>query len=555
MRRALLTLLGLLALLALALTVNTLRQRSRQLDVPPVEGLAVDEGAVAASLAAAIRARTISSYDDPSANADQFQQLHAHLQTRYPKLHAALKREEINGPSLLYTWPGGDASLPGIALRAHQDVVPIPPGTEGDWQVPPFGGDVRDGFVWGRGSWDDKANLIAQMEAVEALVASGLTPERTLYLVLGADEEVGGLRGAKPIAELLRRRGVELDFVIDEGLLIMQGVVKGLSAPAALIGVAEKGYLSLRLLAKAPPGHSSLPPPEPGRSAIAQISNALAKIDAHPMPASIHGVAAEMFDTLAPEMATFPRLALSNRWLFGPVVRGQLARSPSTNAMLRTTTALTIVNAGNKDNVLPGRAEAVVNFRLLPGDTVDGVIEHVKRVIANDGIEVKPVGAGSDPSAVASTDSRGYQAIDRTIRELFPGTVVAPGLMLGGTDSRHFQALSADIFKVSPVRARPEDLDRFHGTNERISLANLAEMVRFYHRVLQLTAGSNGPATLGRTSTLLGDFEIVEVPGNHFSIFDEPNVATLAERIDRTPSAGNCAAQDSRRPSHLAPGR
>ena len=483
--RVLVGLLGLMLLLALGLAVNTLRQGSRQLETPPVEGVALDEAAVGASLAAAIRARTISSYDDPSANADQFQLLHAHLQTRYPKLHAALKREVIDGLSLLYAWPGSDASLPGIALMAHQDVVPIPPGTEGDWQAPPFGGEVRDGFVWGRGSWDDKANLIAQMEAVEALVASGFTPQRTIYLVLGADEEVGGLRGALPIAQLLQQRGVKLDFVIDEGLLITEGVVKGLSAPAALIGVAEKGYLSLQLVTKAPPGHSSIPPPEPGRSAIAQISHALARIDAHPMPASIRGVTAEMFDTLAPEMAGFQRVALSNRWLFGPVVRKQLEQGSSTNAMLRTTAALTIVNAGNKDNVLPGRAEAVVNFRLLPGDTVESVMEHVKRVVANDGIELKPVGVGSAPSAVAATDSRGYQAINRTIRELFPGMVVAPGLMLGGTDSRHFQGLSANIFKFSPVRAGPEDLSRFHGTNERISLANLAEMVRFYHRLLQ----------------------------------------------------------------------
>jgi carboxypeptidase PM20D1 len=486
--RALRGLLALLVVLALVLAVNTVRQRSRQLDVPPIEDVAVDEGAVGASLAAAIRAHTISSYEDPSANADQFRQLHAHLQARYPKLHAALKRHVINGLSLLYSWPGSDASLPGIALMAHQDVVPIAPGTESDWQAPPFAGEVRDGFVWGRGSWDDKANLIAQMEAVEALVGSGFRPERTIYLVFGADEEVGGHRGALPIAQLLQERGVKLDFIVDEGLLITHGIVSGLGPPAALVGVAEKGYLSLQLVAKAPPGHSSLPPPEAGRSAIAQISHALAKIDAHPLPASIHGVAAEMFDTLAPEMASLQRVALSNRWLFGPVVRKQLEGGASTNAMLRTTTALTIVAAGNKDNVLPGRAEAVVNFRLLPGDTAENVTEHVRRVIANDGIEMKAVGAGSNPSAVASTGSRGYQAINRTIREIFPGTVVAPGLMLGGTDSRHFQALSANILRFSPVRARAEDLGRFHGTNERISLANLAEMVRFYHRLLQRTA-------------------------------------------------------------------
>jgi carboxypeptidase PM20D1 len=243
-------------------------------------------------------------------------------------------------------------------------------------------------------------------------------------------------------------------------------------------------------VAKAEPGHSSMPPSEPGRSAIAQISQALVRIDQNPMPASIGGIVGEMFDTLAPEMRGPFRVALSNRWLFGPLVRKLLEQGPSTNAMQRTTTALTIVSAGERDNVLPGEAEAVVNFRLLRGDTVQGVTEHVKRVVANDAIEVKPIGVGSSQSAVASTESRGYQAINRTIRELFPGTVVAPGLMLGGTDSRYFQALSASIFKFSPVRARPEDMGRFHGTDERISLSNLAELVRFYHRLLQHTAGS-----------------------------------------------------------------
>jgi carboxypeptidase PM20D1 len=483
-------LLGSLGVLALVLAVNTLRQRSRQLDVPPVEGLAVDESAVGASLAEAIRARTISSYDDPSANADQFARLQSHLRARYPKLHATLKREVVGGLSLLYAWPGSDASLPGVALMAHQDVVPIAAGTEGDWKVQPFDGTVADGFVWGRGSWDDKANLIAQMEAIEALVASGFRPQRTIYLISGADEEVGGQRGALPIAQLLQQRGVVLDFVIDEGLVITEGVVPGLSAPAALVGVAEKGYLSLELLAKATPGHSSMPSPEPGQSAIAKISEALAQLDGHPLPASISGVAAEMLDTIAPELAILPRIALGNRWLFGPIVRRQLERTAGTNALLRTTTALTVVNAGNKDNVLPGRAQAVVNFRLLPGDTIESVTEHVKRVVANDGIELKPFGiSGTNPSAVASTDSRGYQTIDRSLRELFPGAVVVPGLMLGATDSRHFQALSASIFKFSPVRARQEDLTRFHGTDERISLANLAEMVRFYHQLLRRAAG------------------------------------------------------------------
>jgi carboxypeptidase PM20D1 len=478
-----------LAALAVALAINTGRHGTRQLQVPRIVPPAVDERAAGESLAAAIRARTVSSHDDPQLNADQFAALHAHLAQRYPKVHASLKRETVGGTSLLYTWEGSDPKRAPIALMAHQDVVPVAPGTEADWQAEPFGGVLKDGFVWGRGAWDDKANLIAQLESVEALLASGFKPAGTIYLVFGADEEVGGERGAKQIAQMLQQRGVKLDFVVDEGLVITEGIMPGLQAPAALIGVAEKGYLSLKLEAKATPGHSSMPP-APGRSAIAQLSQALARLDAQPMSGAVRGVAAEMFDTLAPELGGFNRVALSNRWLFGPLLQSQLEKSASTNAMLRTTTALTVASAGNKDNVLPGRAEAVVNFRILPGDTQAGVIEHVKRVIGNDQIAVSVVPGASEASKVAPTDGSGYQAIQRTVRELFPDVVVAPGLMIGATDARHFEPLSQQVLRFSPVRAKPEDLSRFHGTNERISLANLADLIRFYQRLLQTSAGA-----------------------------------------------------------------
>jgi carboxypeptidase PM20D1 len=487
-RRVLLGLLAVVLLLAAAVVLNTWRKGSRQLDVPPVQGVAVDERAAAESLAVAIRARTVTSFLEPNAGADQFLALHAHLRNRYPQVHAVLQREVINDFSLLYTWPGSDPSLPGIALMAHQDVVPVAPGTEGDWQVPPFSGEIKDGHVWGRGAWDDKGNLIAQLEAVEKLVAAGFKPRRTVYLVFGADEETAGARGAQAIAKLLEQRKVQLDFVIDEGMLITEGILPGLSAPVALVGLAEKGYLSLQLQAKAAPGHSSMPPAQPGRSAIAQVSQAVVKLDQRPMPAAISGVAEQMFDTVAPEMSGFGRYALSNRWLFGPIVQRQLEHSPGTNALLRTTTALTMFNAGNKENVLPGRAEAVVNFRLLPGDTRDSVTADVRRLIDNDAIELKQLPGGGDPTSVASTESRGYQMINRSLRELFPGTVVVPGLYLAGSDSRHFQGLSKNIFKFSPLRAKPEDLSRFHGTNERISTANLVELIRFYHRLLEQSA-------------------------------------------------------------------
>ncbi|MGC5808711.1 M20 family peptidase [Ralstonia pseudosolanacearum] len=489
--RLLLVLVVGLVVLAVCIAFNTWRHDSRQLDVPAAAPLAVDGAAAAARLGEAIRARTISSFTDAQQNADQFRQLHALLAARYPKAHAAMQREPVGDFSLLYTWKGSDPSLKPILLMAHQDVVPVAPGTEGDWTEPPFAGVVKDGMVWGRGAWDDKGNLIAQMEAAELLAASGFRPRRTIHFAFGADEEVGGERGAARIAALLKSRGEQLAFVIDEGLLITEGVVPGLTKPAALIGVAEKGFLSVALKLSATPGHSSMPP-APGESAIAMMSAALKHLDDQQLPAGIRGVTREMFETLAPEMRGLNRVALSNLWLFEPLVRKQLQASPSTNAVLQTTTALTIVQAGNKDNVLPGRAEATVNFRLLPGDSASSVIAHVEQAVRSavpkGHFELAALPGVSEAAPVSPTQSASYQLIGRTVREVFPGTVVAPGLMVGATDSRHMIGISDHVFRFSPVRARPEDLARFHGTNERISEANLVELIRFYHRLIHQAA-------------------------------------------------------------------
>ncbi len=479
--------LGVVLLLAAAVAINTARQGSRQLDVSPIAQVTIDADGVAQRLAAALRFRTISNYDAPDQNADEFRKLHAYLESTYPGAHAVLKKEVVGGYSLLYAWEGSDPKARPVMLMAHQDVVAVSPGTEKDWQVPPFDGIVKDGYVWGRGAWDDKGNLFAIMEAVEALAAAGFRPRQTVFLAFGHDEEVSGQRGAKAIASLLQSRGVRLDFVLDEGMIITQGIMKGLDGPAALIGVAEKGYVTLFLDLTAKPGHASMPPRP---TAIGAMSTALARIEDNPFPSVIGGVAREMFETVAPEMSGPNRVLLSNLWLFGPLVKRELEKTPSTNAMLRTTTALTIVHAGNKDNVLPGSVEAAVNFRLLPGDTQAGVIEHVKKVVANDAVRITPFAGNAEPSRASPTDAGTYRLLSRTVREVFPGTVVAPGLMIGGTDSRHFEAISENVYRFSPVRALPEDLPRFHGTNERISVANYVELIGFYRRLLVNATGA-----------------------------------------------------------------
>jgi carboxypeptidase PM20D1 len=411
----------------------------------------------------------------------EFRRFHAMLESSFPKLHASLKLEKIGDLSLLYTWQGTDPAALPVMLMAHQDVVPVAPGTEEKWAEPPFSGVVRDGYVWGRGAWDDKGNLMAIMEAVEMLAAQGFKPKRTVYLAFGHDEEIGGTKGAAAIGALLKQRDVRLEFVLDEGLLITEGIFKPLPKPLAWIGVAEKGYLTVDLQVAGTPGHSSMPPQQ---SAIGILSTALARLETEPMPASIGGVTGPMLQALAPELGPLQRITMSNLWLFSPVVMRELAKAPSSNAMLRTTTALTVVQAGEKDNVMPGLAGASVNFRLLPGDTIANVVERTQRLAGPD-VKVTPrPGSAVEASPVSSATGKGYRTIERVVRELFPDTIVAPGLMIAATDTRHMQAIAKDVYRFSPVRAKPEDLSRFHGTDERLSVSNYGEMIRFFHRLL-----------------------------------------------------------------------
>jgi carboxypeptidase PM20D1 len=484
--KGLLLLLAAIVVLAGAVAFNVLSRGSRQLQVTAIPRTAVDAEAAAARLAEAIRFKTISSFEKPEQHAVALRGMQAHIEKSFPALHAAAKREVIAGLSLLYTWEGSDPRALPIALLAHQDVVPVAPGTDKDWQQPPYDGVIADGFIWGRGSWDDKGNLYSMLEAADALAKAGFHPKRTIYFAFGHDEEVAGTRGAKAIAATLASRGIKLDFVLDEGLLITDGIMKGLAKPAALIGVAEKGYATLVLSAQATPGHSSMPPRE---TAIGMMSAALTKLEDHRLPMQIRATVSEMFDTLAPETSGFNRVVLSNLWLFKPLLLREFEKTGPTEAMVRTTTALTIFNAGDKDNVLPGRAEATVNFRLLPGDTQASVTDHVRSTVDNDRIAIKPFPGNTDPPPVTGTASTSYQTLNRTIREIYPDVIVAPGLMIAATDSRHYTGITDNIFRFSPVRANSDDLKRFHGTNERLSIEGYADMIRFYRRLIENSAG------------------------------------------------------------------
>ncbi|MFD1613161.1 M20 family peptidase [Sphingomonas tabacisoli] len=476
-RKLLIAIAVVLIILIAILAINTARhspeQLGKPLPPPPVDQAAVEH------LAAAIRIPTISTESGPAPDAvlDAFAQ---NLAASYPRVHAALKREVVAGHSLLFTWPGADPAAPALLLAAHQDVVPIEGSSESKWTHPPFAGAVANGFVWGRGTIDDKMSVIAILEATERLLARGFQPKRTIYLAFGHDEERGG-SGAQAMAALLKSRGARIGLALDEGYAVLDGVLAGVSRPAAVVGMAEKGYVSVELTASGAGGHSSMPVPD---NAAVRVARAVARLADKPFPARVQGLTGDMLTALDPYMDQPLRTVVANRWLTDPLIRSQLLKNPRTAAALRTTTAVTILQGGTKDNVLPQSARAVVNHRILPGDTIDSVVARDRASVDDPKVTVRALPGGHNPSRPASTGSPGYKQLAAAIRATYPYAPIAPGLVLGATDGRSYEPIADASLRFTPMTMRPADLARFHGNDERIGIEEYMRAIGFYERLM-----------------------------------------------------------------------
>lgn len=468
-------------LLSLVLAGRAYFSSSRQpVTPPPMAPLAFDEARAIEHLQSALRLETISYQEAEKMDTGTFLAFHRLLESAFPKVHETLSREIVHEYSLLYTWKGSDPSLKSMVLLAHYDVVPAPsPET---WAYPPFSGELADDFVWGRGALDDKCCVMGILEAIEALLAEGFSPTRTLYVAFGHDEEVGGWGGAAKMAELLGSRGVEAEFVLDEGMAVVEGVLPGLTKPLALIGLTEKGYLTLELRAEAEGGHSSQPPPQ---TAIGILSAAVARVESRPFKARLRGPMRDTLEHAAPELTAPMRLLFTNLWLFRPLVERQFLGQRTTAAMLRTTTAATIIEGGSKENVLPDSARAVINFRLLPDNSIEEVIDHVRKTIDDGRVEITVLGRANEAPPPSATDSTGYHALGKTILQSFGEVIVAPSMMLGGSDAHHYSTVAQDIYRFSPLRLSPEDIDRIHGTDERIGPEDYLRGIRFYAQLIR----------------------------------------------------------------------
>jgi carboxypeptidase PM20D1 len=444
---------------------------------------AFDVQAAARNLGAAIRFQTVSHQDPAENQTGEWDKLHAWLAQAYPQTHAAMNRVLI-GQSLLYRWQGSDPAAQPIIVMAHQDVVPITPGTEKDWKRAPFAGEIADGAVWGRGAIDDKGSLVALFEAIEALARQGFKPRRTIYLVSGHDEEVGGT-GAKAIADRLARDKVRALFTIDEGSAVIADtpVIDG---PAIMIGVAEKGYATLRIEALAKGGHSSMPPKEIG---TVNLAKAVVAINDNQFPLEVEGPAAAMLEVLAAEKGGLMKAAVANRWLFGPLVRAQAGSTPASAAGLHTTIAPTMLSGSPKENVLPQTATALINFRIAPWNRSSDVMARARQAVGDLPVILSFNREPREPSPVSSSTSAGWKLIRAAAEAEQPGAVVSPYLVVAGTDSRSMTPVSDDVYRFAPMLLKTSETAMIHGTNEHMTLANLERMIRFYARLIATAAG------------------------------------------------------------------
>ncbi|MDC7998843.1 M20 family peptidase [Gilvibacter sediminis] len=462
--------LALLVLIAIVL-VKTFTLSSKQVPAGSIESVAVSDD-IYQNLAEAVTYRTISFNEDTPPDSTAFYGFHRFLERAFPLIHQQLELEKINDYSLLYTWKGSDASLKPMILMSHMDVVPVDEPTLTDWEAGPFEGAITQTDIIGRGTMDDKGTLMAVMEAVEKMLEEGFGPKRTIYLAFGHDEEVGGPRGAKQIAAHLQSKGVQAAITIDEGGFLADGLVPGIDRPVAMINLSEKGFASFRLIVETSGGHSSAPPEE---NTIGILAQAIVDLEDNQRPYKLVNPVDYQLEYMGPELPFMQRMAFANPWLF---------KKPILKALnSHTTTAPTIIEGGVKNNVIPTVAEATINFRILPGETIESVKEHIIATVS-DKVRVEAVGFLTNPSPVSSVESENFKILEQTIRDIYPNSIVVPGLVGGGTDARYFYDISDDVYRFYPIRLDPTSLTRFHGIDEKISKENYLEIVTFsYHMI------------------------------------------------------------------------
>ena len=464
---------ALLVLLLLIAVVRTLLMPNKRSDYAAPE-------ADARAMLLAQKLSKMIQYDTTShANVheeEKFLGFHKVLEELFPLVQEKLERTVIDG-NLLYYWKGKSSEKP-ILLMSHQDVVPA----EGEWLHEPFSGDIADGKVWGRGASDTKCSVMAFFEAIEELLREGYTPDCDLYLASSCTEEWAG-DGARKIVEELKRRGVELFIVCDEGGGIISEPIGGIKGNFAMVGVFEKGKADVKFTARSTGGHASAPAKN---TPIARLAAFVNEVETHtPFKRKFLPEVSAMFARLAPYAPFGLKLVMGNLWLFAPIMKPVLGKiSAQAGAMLQTTIAFTMQSGSDAYNVLPQEATLGANMRFIPHQGEKESLEIIKALAAKHGLETEIVHS-NDYTEPVDINGEAFKLVEKVIGETFPGLPVSPYVMTGATDAQFYQPICPSCIRFAPVIYGPEQMKGMHGLNENIEYNCLPGAVSFYQNLIK----------------------------------------------------------------------
>ena len=436
-----------------------------------------DANAATDALQALIRCKTVSNVDPELEDNAEFEKLISLLPGLYPNVFKACEFQQLPDRGLLFRWPGKKSDAPSV-MMAHYDVVPA---DEEKWDKPPFDGIIEDGVLWGRGTLDTKATFNGALFAANTLISQGYQPENDIYFAFSGGEEVNGA-GADNIVDYFVAHGIQPALVLDEGGAVVENVFPGVKAPCGLIGIAEKGMMNVEYKVLSAGGHASAPPT---KTPITTLADACRKVQNTPFKMHITKPAAEMFDTLGRHSSFLYKIIFANMWCFSWVidVLGKTGGGEM-NALVRTTTAFTMMEGSSARNVLPTEAKLVSNMRLNPADTVASALAHLQKAVNDEDVQITIL-ESNEPSRISQTNCPAWDAVASTVAETWPGTIVAPYLMVQCSDSRCYGRISDHVYRFCAMEMTAEERKSIHGNNEKIRLESIAKTVEFYIRLLE----------------------------------------------------------------------
>ena len=469
--------LGLFVLFLAVIVIRALLFNPKPQPEVSAETVTFDRQAAVDALQQLVQCKTVSYNDHSLEDEAQFQKLIGLLPKLYPNVFAACEFQQLPDRALLLRWPGKTPGDPAV-MMSHYDVVPA---DETRWEKPPFSGIIEDGVLWGRGTLDTKATMNGALSAADNLISAGFVPEHDVYFAFSGGEEVNG-RGAVNIVDYFIANGIQPALVVDEGGAVVENVFPGVKAPCGMIGIAEKGMINVCYSAKSSGGHASAPLP---RTPITALAKACRRIVEHPFKMHITKPTAELFDTLGRHSGFGLKLVFANLWCFGPVLDLICRMSGGEiNALVRTTTAFTMMEGSSARNVIPVEAKLVSNMRLNPADTVAGAVEYLKKTVDDESVELTVL-ESNEPSPISETGCAAWDKVASAVASTWPGCLVTPYLMVQCSDSRHYGRISNHVYRFSAMDMTSEERKSIHGNNERIRLESIARSVEFYIRLLK----------------------------------------------------------------------